>query len=316
MEVRANHLAVGALTLLLICSVPALLFWFSKPTENNFVAHYIRFKDPVAGVNVGSSILFGGIPIGHVTAVRIDPDDSSLARVDVSVDGTMPIYSDSKATLRLEGISGRVLVDISRGGRERSHRLEPGTEIASRYSPFRRLLLGLPEMVRKGDLLIERVSAFINDQNASLANHILANVAKLRIQFANDAPVIASLRTDTDNAVVQFNQAWAEFQLARGNVDRLAAAATASSEEFQKLTSALRGPAANFSDFVGENRRPVQDFWSNGFSQLSPMIAEIHRVGTSLDRLWTEMRRDPARFFFTDRTQQGFEPPPSIGEHH
>jgi phospholipid/cholesterol/gamma-HCH transport system substrate-binding protein len=316
MEVRANHLAVGALTLLLICSVPALLFWFSKPTGQNLVEHYVRFKDSVARVNVGSSVLFGGIPIGHVTAVRIDPHDSSLARVDVSVDGAVPIYSDSKAALRLEGISGNFLIDISRGGRERSHRLEPGAEIAARYSPFRRLFLDFPEMVRKGDLLIERVSAFVNDHNAALANHILANIAKLRIQFANDASAIKSLRADADNAVAQFNQAWVEFQLARGNIDRLTAVAKAMSEEIRKLASALRGPAANFSDFVEENRRPVEDFWNNGFSQWSPMIAEIHRVGKSLDRLWTEMRRDPARFFFTDRTQQGFEPPPSISEHH
>jgi phospholipid/cholesterol/gamma-HCH transport system substrate-binding protein len=315
MEVRANHLTVGALTLLLICSVPALLFWFSRPTEQNFVEHFIRFRDSVAGINVGSSVLFGGIPIGYVTAVRIDPHDSSLARVDVSVDGAMPIYSDSKATLRLEGISGRVLVDISRGGRERSHRLEPGAEIAARYSPFRRLSLGWPEMVTKSDLLIERVSAFINDNNVSLANHILANIAKLRTQFANDTPVIDNLRTDANDAAVQFNQAWAEFQLASGNIDRLAAAAKESGEDVQKLTSALRGPAANFSDFVEENRQPVQDFWGNGFSQVSPMIAEIHHVGTSLDRLWTEMRRNPARFFFSDQAQQGFEPPPS-SEHH
>ena len=316
MEVRTNHIAVGAFTLLLICSVPVLLFWFSKPAGQDVVEHYVRFKESVAGVSVGSSVLFGGIPVGRVTAVRIDPQDSSLARVDISVDGAVPIYSDSRATLRLEGISGNFLVDISRGGRERSRKLEPGAEIATRYSPFGRLLLALPEMVSKGDQLMERVGAFFNANNRSLADQILANIAKLRIQFTADAPMFNSLGTDTDSAVAQFNQAWAEFQQAGGNIDRLTAVAKAASEELQKLGSALRGPATNFSDFVDENRRPVRDFWNNGFSQWSPMLADIHRVGASLDRLWAEMRRDPARFFFTDRTQEGFEPPVTPNEHH
>ena len=35
--------------------------------------HYIRFVGSVAGLDVGSSVLLDGIPIGRVTSVRIDP---------------------------------------------------------------------------------------------------------------------------------------------------------------------------------------------------------------------------------------------------
>src|SRR5882724_7716467 len=130
MEARASHVAVGVLVLLLICSALGLLIWSSKSTKQNLVEHYVRFRDSVAGLNVGNSVLFGGIPMGHVTAVGIDPHNSSLARVDISVDGAAPIYSDSKATMLSRGISGNVVIDISRGGRTRSRRLKPGEEIA------------------------------------------------------------------------------------------------------------------------------------------------------------------------------------------
>src|ERR1700687_760328 len=115
MEVRTSHLAVGAFMLLLVCSIPALLIWSSKSTEQNPVEYYIRFVSSVAGLEVGSNVLLGGIPIGRVTAVRVDPQNTSLARVDISVDGAVPIYSDSKATMELQGISSVVLVAISRG---------------------------------------------------------------------------------------------------------------------------------------------------------------------------------------------------------
>jgi phospholipid/cholesterol/gamma-HCH transport system substrate-binding protein len=292
------------------------MFWSASSTKQNFVEHYIRFRTSVAGLNVGNDILFGGIPIGHVTAVRIDPQDSSLARVDVSVDAAAPIYSDSKATMERHAVSGDVLIDISRGGRTRSRRLEPGEEIPARYSQFQKLLLGVQEMPAKVDLLIDRASAFFNAQNVSMAKRILANVDKLQTQFAAGAPEFNSLRAEAINAVAQFSQAWAEFQEAAGDINRLTATAKAAQEEIQNLSSAFSRTAASLKDFAEDNRQPIQDFSNNGASQLSPMIGEIHRLGRNLDRLWTEMRQDPARFFFSDRQQQGFEPPPSMNQRH
>src|SRR5262249_19520438 len=159
-------------------------------------------------------------------------------------------------------ISGISLVDISRGGRMRGRRLEPGEEIAARYSDFRRLFVNLPELATKVDLLMDRVNAFFNTQNQSLANRILANIPRLRSRFATEAPAVERLRVDAHDDVVQLNQAWAEFQQAGGNIDKLAAVAKAIDGEIQSLTSVFRGAATNVNGFVQENRRPVQDFWS------------------------------------------------------
>lgn len=316
MESRASHLTVGAIALLLICSVPALLLWFNKPSEQELVDYHVRFRDSVAGVYVGSSVLFGGIPIGHVTAVRIDPGDSSLARVDIAVDAAAPIYSDSKATLRLEGISGNFLVDISRGGRMRSERLAPGSEIVARHSPIHRMFVGFSEMADKGDLLMAEVSAIFSAQNASMANQILANITKLRLQLAAKAPAFDNLRAQSSAAIAQFNQTGVEFQQTSVDVERLTADASAVRDEIQKLASALRGPLANFGAFIGENQQGVVYFWNNGFSQWAPMLAELHRVGANVSRLLTEIKQDPARFFFSDPEAQGFVPPPTTSEHH
>jgi phospholipid/cholesterol/gamma-HCH transport system substrate-binding protein len=318
MEVRASHLVAGALTLLVLCSVPALLFWSSGSAVPRQVNHFVRFSDSVAGLNVGSRVLFGGIPIGHVTAIGIDPQDSSLARVDISVDSTTPIYSDSKATLQLQGISGLLLVDISRGGRMRDQKLAPGAEIRSRYSSFGKLWVALREMAPKADMLMARISVLFNSANAAMANAILASVSKLRTHFAADSPALDSLRANADDAVAQFNQAKADFQQVSGNVDQLSTAAKALSQEIGNLTSSLSGAGANLGNFVAENHRPVEDFWSNGYSQWPTMIAGLHRAVTSLGRLWTEMKQDPARFFLTDRQEEGFQPPPppSSTQHH
>jgi len=301
--------------LLLICSVPALMIRSSKSTKQDFVEHYVRFKDSVAGLDVGSSVLFGGIPVGHVTAVGIDPHNS-FARVDISVDSAAPIYSDSRATLRSGGISGNAVIDISRGGRMRDRRLKPGDEIASRRSPIQKLLLGLQEMPAKADLLIERASAFFDAESASRANRILANIDKVSMEFSAAASMFHSFRAESDNAVAQLRQAQAELDKVTGNIDRLKTVARAAGEEIQTLSAASSRSATDLGQFVEENRQPIEDFSVTGFLQLLPMIREIHKLGGNLDRLWSEMRQSPARFFFTDRQQQGFEPPPpSINQH-
>src|ERR1700686_498819 len=125
MEPRASHFAVGALVLLIVCSLPVLALWSSKSTRLGLVDHYIRFTGTVAGLEVGSNVLLGGIPIGHVTALRVDPQNSLSARIDISVDGAAPIYSDSRATMQLQGLSN-IYIDISRGGGAGSRRLGPG----------------------------------------------------------------------------------------------------------------------------------------------------------------------------------------------
>src|SRR5579863_7049310 len=104
METRASHIAVGAFVMLLLLGGFGFVIWVNKFSERAVtVTHFVRFTGSVQGLNTGSAVLFGGIPIGHVTAINVDPQDSSLARVDMSVNAGAPIRTDSIATLELQG---------------------------------------------------------------------------------------------------------------------------------------------------------------------------------------------------------------------
>src|SRR5262245_4077555 len=179
METKASHIAVGAFVLLLIFGGLGFVIWINKFSEQGaVVGHFARFAGSVAGLNVGSNVLFGGIPIGRVMQIRVDPKDSSLARVDMNVTADAPIRQDSQATLAMQGITGSVLVEISRGSEE-SPRLQPGAEVQSGYSPLERLLTTAPEMLNKANILLDRASDFLNPQNAGTVRHILGNLDQL-----------------------------------------------------------------------------------------------------------------------------------------
>src|ERR1700730_17615787 len=116
METRASNIAVGTFVLVLIVGAIGFIFWVGRFADRTATSsYYARFAGSVAGLDVGSNVLFGGIPIGHVTSIAVDPVETSLARVDVSVDASVPIREDSQAVLALQGITGGVLVEVSRG---------------------------------------------------------------------------------------------------------------------------------------------------------------------------------------------------------
>ena len=57
---------------------------------------------------------------------------------------------------------------------------------------------------------------------------------------------------------------------------------------------------------VAENREPLQDFTSGGLYELNTLLIEARALLSGLNRVTTEVQRDPARFLFGDQ-QSGYE---------
>jgi phospholipid/cholesterol/gamma-HCH transport system substrate-binding protein len=315
-EFRASHFAVGMMMLLIACSIPVIVLVASRSGGHARIDHYIRFVGSVAGLQVGSNVLFGGIPVGRVTSVTIDPDNTTLARIDISVDSNVAIYENSKATMAQQGISGSIQVDISRGGATHGRLLKPGEEIAARYSPFSKLVASLPTIEAKGGMLMDRLTSFVSPEDITLSGRILDNVAKLRGRFAADAPAIDGIVAEASNAMGQFARAWSDIQEAGKSLGPLAADAQATEREIGKLGATASTVGADVSGFVEANRRQIEDFASNGLAQMPLMLNELHELGRNLDHLWAQIRQDPARFFLSSPEDEGFTPPAGVNQHH
>ena len=91
METRARHLAVGAFVMVLVICGGLFAVWVAKFSgQVDFMPYYTRFSGSVSQMRTDTVVLFGGIPVGRVTDVRIDPVNSELARVDFVVrEGTV-----------------------------------------------------------------------------------------------------------------------------------------------------------------------------------------------------------------------------------
>jgi len=64
--------------------------------------------------------------------------------------------------------------------------------------------------------------------------------------------------------------------------------------------------AATMNAVVAENREPLRDFTSGGLYELANVLAEMRQLIVRLNRVTTQVERDPARFLFGD-PQEGYE---------
>src|SRR6516165_5221798 len=73
---------------------------------------YLKFS---GGVQAGTPVRYGGLRVGTVQSVRVDPGDSTRIQVDIIVDRDAPIKTDSVARLSSLGLLSDYYVEISTG---------------------------------------------------------------------------------------------------------------------------------------------------------------------------------------------------------
>ena len=80
MERKANYVLIGLFTFAAIAAAFAFVFWVHYTSDKKQgVAYRVIFDGAVSGLRVGSSVLFNGIRVGEVTALRLNADSPTLS---------------------------------------------------------------------------------------------------------------------------------------------------------------------------------------------------------------------------------------------
>src|SRR5690349_1530715 len=74
------------------------------------------FKN-VAGLNKGDQVRYGGLPVGSVSNMDIDPNDPTRIIVAFRVKKTPPIRADTKAAITQVGLLGAPYLQLEAGSR-------------------------------------------------------------------------------------------------------------------------------------------------------------------------------------------------------
>jgi phospholipid/cholesterol/gamma-HCH transport system substrate-binding protein len=113
MERRANYVMIGLFTFAAIAAAFAFVFWIHHTSDKKTgVAYRVIFDGAVSGLRVGSSVLFNGIRVGEVTALRLDPEAPSQVTALIVVNKATPIRSDTYVGLEFTGLTGIAAVSL------------------------------------------------------------------------------------------------------------------------------------------------------------------------------------------------------------
>jgi phospholipid/cholesterol/gamma-HCH transport system substrate-binding protein len=329
METRASYFLVGVFVLALVTSLFAFVVWLSRfELQEESTYYYVYFRGSVAGLSVGSTVRYRGVPVGTVTDISIDADNVELIQVTLSLKRNTPVKTDTIASLQMQGITGLSFVQLMGGTRD-APALEPRpgkrrATIPSKPSAFEQVFENAPELLAQIGAVAVRASEVLSPENQKQIAAILENVAVFSGTLSRSSGAIESIVDDTAATLSDLRRTAASLdQLATqlthlsaelggdakkffADTSQLARDANATIAEVRRTAKAFGNLADDLDKIVASSSTPIRDFTSSGLYELSQFVAEARTLVASLTRLAYQLERDPARFLFGDQ-QKGFE---------
>ena len=151
-------------------SIAAAFFfvWLQSSGQRDDVLYRIHFNESVSGLALGDPVKFHGVDVGTVKALALDPADPRKVQVDVRLRKEAPVKTDTRASLRLKGITGVVFIELN-GGAPNAQSLAAVTpegqipEIASEKSSLTTVLDQLPRVIEKFSAIEEQTKKVMTD---------------------------------------------------------------------------------------------------------------------------------------------------------
>ncbi len=241
METRANHLWVGAVTLVLLAALAAFIVWIARLGQGEQDEFDIFYGQSVSGLANGSQVSFAGVPVGQVTEIALADGNPEFVRVRIKVGTNVPILVGTQATIQASftGVS-TILLD---GARKDA----PAITCETTACPEGRPVIppgrgGFGEIVANAPLLLERLATLTEQLNLILGPDnqqemagILRNSNRLTGGLADAAPELTENLKQFQVTMQEFNQTLDAVEKVAVSTDSLI------NKEGEPLAEELRG---------------------------------------------------------------------------
>ena len=168
METDRRYFLEGLFIIGLSLAAALFFVWLANTGRRDDVTYRIHFCESVSGLALGDPVKFRGVDVGMVKAMVIDPDDPRRVQVDVRLRKEAPVKTDTKASLKLKGITGVVYVELN-GGTPGAQSLAAATpegtipEIPSEKSSLASVMDQLPKVVEKFSAIEDQTKKVVTD---------------------------------------------------------------------------------------------------------------------------------------------------------
>ena len=256
METRANHVWVGAITLVLLTLLAAFVMWIARLSEGNQTRYDIFFKQSVDGLSKGSSVTFSGVPVGQVKEIELWKRDPGFVRVRIAVDEGVPILIGTTATMQgsFTGVSNVQLEGATRGAPPIAEKGPEGVPvIPTKRGGLGELLNSAPVLLDRLATLTERLTMLTSDKNQKSIENILANTDRLTGTLADASPEVQRTLSELQGTLAQAKLTLATFEKLGNSADQLV------NSDGQSLIKQLRGTLKSAQGAADELQATLKD---------------------------------------------------------
>jgi phospholipid/cholesterol/gamma-HCH transport system substrate-binding protein len=168
METDKHYFIEGLFIIGLSVAAAFFFLWLSSTGHRDDVLYRIHFNESVSGLSLGDPVKFRGVDVGTVKTMALDPVDPRRVQVDVTLRKEAPVKTDTKASLKLKGITGVVFIELN-GGSPGAKSLAAATpdgqvpEIVSEQSSLTSILDKLPKILEKFSAIEDQTKKVVTD---------------------------------------------------------------------------------------------------------------------------------------------------------
>jgi phospholipid/cholesterol/gamma-HCH transport system substrate-binding protein len=279
METRAHHLLIGSFAIGIAVLTVVFLLWIGKiDFSRQYQMYDLKFEGSVSGLSKAADVLYNGIKVGEVIDLQLDEDNPNNVIVQIRVDRMTPVKEDSYASLETQGLTGVAAILIA-GGSPKSNPLvaQPNQRypvIETRKSTFQKLFAGAPELINRGNAVLDRLSNFLSGENEKKFSDTIAHVERLTGNLAKASDHFDSIATNVDKIV---------------------------SGDAKQTLADVRGVAGDIRQIMNDARGPLRDFARSGLPELLLAISDARQMIASIDRAAQRLESSPSSLLFGDK---------------
>ena len=300
MERDANYVAVGAFVVLVVALGVAFVLWYSQARDQReFQSYEIYFGGSVSGLNDGSPVRYLGVDVGRVRRLSLDREMPGTVQVLVDVDASAPVSGATRASLRLQGITGLLYVELREDPAANSNAALPEGEafpiIESVTSDFDALIAGLPDLVSRITTLTDRVSLLFSDQNVVALTESLENLRVSSRGLPQTARNVDALIEELHSSAGELTQLTANL---RGTAEEARPEIAKALAEFAEVASTLAETATRLDRFVSDSEGNINRFTEQGLFEVEQLLQEGRSAARVFRELSRSLKDNPSRLLY------------------
>ncbi|MFQ5648534.1 MAG: MlaD family protein [bacterium] len=291
MEYTSSEVKVGAMLVVGFGLFVAFLIAIFGVTWNENTNEYQTCLKQIPGIVEGSLVKYGGMDVGVVTEIALpgSEDEEALIRLKLEVDGKTPVRMNSLAFVTSIGIMSDQHIEISPGSPDSPIMPSGGTLQSKEIVSFMQMAEPFSEMSNKLQVLIERTSEILNEENQAHLASTMASIDRLVTDGGDRfVELVDNLDTLTRNLAEVSQSLNALMADNKDNFDETLAHLETTTRETSALISDVRRALGEFESMISANGASFVEIMEN-FQYTSQNLEEFTRIVK--ERPWLLVRK-------------------------